>query len=98
MKFWIKIHGPVLAVCDEEVLGCVFEDGDIYFEVKESFYKGELVDKQQLIKLLMNMRNINIIGNNAVSIADSLGMVSKTINISGVKHAIIVKIKGDVYE
>jgi len=98
VKFWIKIHGPVLAVCDEEILGEVLEEGDICFEVKESFYKGELVDEQRLVNLLMNMRNINIIGNNAVAIADSLGLVSRTIEISGVKHAIIVKIKGDVYE
>lgn len=98
MKFWVKIHGPVLAVCDEDILGKVFEEGDIYFEVKESFYKGELVDIHELKSLLMNMRNINIIGNNAIKVADSLGFVSRTMEICGVKHAIIVKIRSDVYE
>ena len=91
-RFWIKIHGTVLAVCDEEILGEVFEEGEIYFEVKKSFYQGELVSEDTLKNLLINMKNINIIGNKAVCVAEELGLVERYITISGIKHAIIVKI------
>jgi hypothetical protein len=31
----------VVAICDSELLGKVFEEGQLQLDVKESFYKGE---------------------------------------------------------
>jgi len=54
--FYAKIHraqGKILvAICDEEILGKEFREGDIVLSVPPSFYKGEKVDLRQAIELI----------------------------------------------
>ncbi|MEM0372604.1 MAG: DUF424 family protein [archaeon] len=85
---WVKKHGKVLAVCDENVLGKKL--GRIL--VDEKFYKGELVDEERLSELLKEHENINIIGKKSVNAAKKQGIACCAAKIKGVPHALIFKI------
>jgi len=95
---YFKIHGTenntVLACCDKELIGKAFEEGDFYFEVKETFYKGETIDEEKLIKLLEENSNINLVGNKTIGIAIKQGFLREEdiIKIKNIKHAIILKV------
>ncbi len=91
--FFVKLHKKlgreVLAICDEDILGKTLDDGKIYFEIKESFYKGEKMPESEVRKLLENAVNYNIIGKEIVKIAIEIGVVDKdqVIKIKGISHA-----------
>jgi len=55
----LKIHKSyrdLVAVCDTELLGKYFEEGGFQLDVKESFYKGDEIDDDELQEILQDMR------------------------------------------
>jgi hypothetical protein len=62
MKVYCKIHKSqqyeVIAVCDEDILGKEFGNQ----KINEYFYKGDLMDISQAIRILKNASNFNIAG------------------------------------
>ena len=91
--FFLKIHQKlgraVIAICDEDILGKTFEEGDLFFEVKEDFYKGEKITKEKAKAILTEADNFNIIGKEIVDLALELNVIDKDsiIRIKGVPHA-----------
>ncbi len=91
--FFVKIHKKlgreVLAICDEDIIGKTLEEGNIHFEIKAEFYKGEKMSESQVKKLLESSPNHNIIGKEIVKIAIQVGVVDKeqVIKIKGIPHA-----------
>lgn len=83
----------VLATCDAELLGQVLRDGEIVFEVKESFYKGSKVSVEEAIDLVRQCAIVNMVGRHIVKRAIREGLVhpEAILEISGVPHAQIVK-------
>ena len=79
----------ILAVCDKEHLGKSFEEGNLFFEVREKFYGGEEITRDQLLDLIKDADSINFFGNKCVKIAIKEGLISESnvIIINGVKHA-----------
>jgi len=77
----------ILALCDSELLGKVFEEKELILDLKtyHSFYDGEKVNEKKAIELLKNATNINIVGKRSVETAKK----ALKINAEGVK-----KIKG----
>ncbi len=52
---WVKIHKSyrkIVAVCDENLLGKKFEEGTRQLDVRENFYNGQIISKEDLIPLL----------------------------------------------
>lgn len=95
---YVKVvkHGRqvLVAACDAEVLGKTLSDGDIVFEVRESFYKGLRVKVEEAIALIENATVANLIGTHIVKKAIKEGLVhpEAILLISGVPHAQIVKL------
>jgi len=95
---FIKIHKTgqkeILAVCDEDIIGKKFEQGDLCIEVSEVFYKDKKVDKKELEDLLKYYDNINIVGKDSIKIALELGIIEKEsiIQIKGIPHVQIFAI------
>ncbi len=56
--------------------------------MKEQFYKGAAISKEELKKILHEFNNINIVGNKAVAVAleEKLASGEQVIEIQGVKH------------
>lgn len=92
-NFYFKAHRHskelMLAVCDEEVLGQTFREGDVHITVGEGFYGGDLIGEEELRSRLGMFTIVNIVGNRSVEIAISEGIVDPeaVIVIGGVKHA-----------
>ncbi|AEC52427.1 hypothetical protein PNA2_1512 [Pyrococcus sp. NA2] len=96
-KIYVKIYriqGEVLlAACDEELLGKTFREGELKLEVKERFYKGELVDLDALEELLAEATIANLTGERVVRKAIELGYIdeSRVLRIQGIPHAQMAK-------
>ncbi|WP_297073374.1 DUF424 domain-containing protein [Thermococcus sp.] len=89
-----RVQGEVLlAACDEELLGKTFREGELKLEVKERFYKGELVEEEKLEELLEEATIANLTGERCVSKAIELGYVNpeRVLRIEGVPHAQMAK-------
>lgn len=56
----------VLAVCDSEILGKVFEEENLQLDLSSDFYKGEEMNKKELRFLIKKADIINAVGNEAV--------------------------------
>ena len=79
-----KIHHAyrdIIAVCDENLIGKIFEEGKFQLDVKESFFKGETASEAQLIEIMIDSSKedatFNIIGENSVKTALKAGIVDK---------------------
>ncbi|WP_258083003.1 DUF424 domain-containing protein [Thermococcus thermotolerans] len=90
-----RVQGEVLlAACDEELLGKTFREGELRLEVKERFYKGELVDENTLGAMLEEATIANLTGERCVRKAIELGYIDETrvLRIQGVPHAQMAKL------
>lgn len=84
----------MLACADDDLLGKTLKEGKISFKVNERFYKDKKVTKKELKGLLEQADNINLVGEESVSVALEEGYIKKEdiIRISGVPHAQIFKV------
>jgi len=88
----IKIHKTyrdIVAICDSDLIGKKFEQGEFQLDIKESFFKGEEISEEKTIQIMKEMSKedatFNIVGEKSVSTALKAGIVSQ----EGIK-----KIKG----
>ena len=59
----------ILAVCDKEILGKLFSEGDKQLDVSEDFYNGDDVDEDEAGDLMRNAHIVNIVGDKAIRLA-----------------------------
>lgn len=78
--FYVKIHHSqgysIVAVCDEEILGKVFREGDVVLDVSPSFYKGEKVDLRRALESIISADIAVITGRRIVEKLAEIGLVS----------------------
>ncbi|PGF15858.1 hypothetical protein CP556_06845 [Natrinema sp. CBA1119] len=70
-------EGVLVAVCDEEVLGETFEEGELSLTVTEEFYGGDEVDENAVVESLARAAVANIVGTRAVELAVEEGFVDE---------------------
>ncbi|MEM0331174.1 MAG: DUF424 family protein [Archaeoglobaceae archaeon] len=98
MKFRMKIYrvrGEVLvAVCDADIVGKVFREGNLKIEVKEEFYGTEEFEEKDVEEALRKATIANITGKMAVDLAIKIGIVDKdkVLRIENCPHAQMVLI------
>lgn len=80
----IKIHKSyrsIIAICDSDLLGKTFEQGNKILEVRESFYNGEEKNEEETIKLMEELSKedatFNIIGKKSVNAALKAGIIGE---------------------
>lgn len=92
----IKSYRDVVAVCDSSLLGKRFEEGKFQLDVKESFYKGDEVSKEEAIEIMKDMlkedATFNIVGEESVNAAVTAGIITEESvgKIQGVSFALIL--------
>lgn len=68
---YVKIHnrGPdvVVGACDCDIIGCCFKDGKRKLDVREAFYKGEVLPVSEAVILLSKAVNLNVVGKTIVN-------------------------------
>ena len=96
---FIKIHKAyryVAAICDKEILGKTFEQGNRILEIRESFYKGEMKSEQEMIALMQDLARedatFNIAGKKSVEAAIKAGIISREgiKKVQGIPFALVL--------
>ena len=88
----VKRNGPVFAACDENLLGKRFEDKELVLDIRESFYKGELVEEQEFIEMLAEAENANLVGENTINIAKKQKLINTVGRIKDIPYAMMFKV------
>ena len=92
----IRSYRDIVAICDSDLIGKKLEQENLQLDIKESFYRGKKVEKEELIKIIMNMKKedstFNIVGKESISIALELGIITKKgiKEIQGVPFALVL--------
>ncbi len=81
--------GRLVSVCDRDVLGETFENGELSITVTEAFYGGENADEEAVATSLSRASVGNLVGERSVSLAIEEGHVEKAnvLEIDGTPHA-----------
>ncbi len=92
----IRSCRDVVAVCDNDLIGKFFDEGDLQLDVKEGFYKGEDVSRERAIEIMQDMSNedatFNIVGEESVDAAIEAGIISEDgiKKIQGVPYSMVL--------
>ena len=96
---YLKIHESyraVVALCDENLLGKKFEEGKRQLEVRERFFKGDSLNKEEAINLLKRQQRedstFNIVGEESVKVAIEIGLIDKNqvAMVGGIPFALVL--------
>jgi hypothetical protein len=90
-----RVRGEILvAVCDSEIVGKVFKEGELKIEVREDFYGEREVGEDEVKNALRRATIANITGKKAVELAVKMGIVDRdrVLKIGDCLHAQMVTI------
>jgi uncharacterized protein len=80
---YLRIHqgggGRIVAVCDEDLIGRVLEDGATFMDLDRyrGFYVGSKAGAEAVKEALRAFSSANIVGKEAVGVALSMGIAGK---------------------
>ncbi len=89
----IKIHKredrTIVAVCDSDLLGRKFAEGDRQLDLTSDFYKGDERDDKDVGDLIRNADIVNLVGPKAVAIGLQEEVITQDhiVTIAGIPHA-----------
>lgn len=96
---FLKIHhapdgGTVVALCDGELLNTTLDHDGVTIPVTESFYGNQRVSPVEAADALRQADNANIMGERAVALAVSIGIITRSscIMIGNVPHAQVFRL------
>lgn len=81
--------GRLVSVCDADILGEEFENGEASLTVDPDFYDGEPAGPQAVVDSLAGCDVANLVGTRAVTLAVEEGFVDETnvLEFDGTRHA-----------
>ena len=93
LKAYRQGNETLVAVCDSEILGCEFREGDLHIEVRSDFYGEERASLTEVEEALRGATMANFVGCKAVRHAILLGYVDEenVLSIDGVLYAQMVR-------
>ena len=86
----------VVAICDDDLLGKRFEEGEFQLDVKESFYAGEKKSREETLGVIDFMAKedatFNAVGEEYVKLLIEAGILKKegVGEIGGVKFGLVL--------
>ena len=93
----VRVHEAyrkIIAICDSNLLGKKFEQGNMQIDVKESFYGGKEMQEKKILKIIEEAKKedacFNFVGKDSVGVAIKAGIVSENsiLMIAGIPHAL----------
>jgi hypothetical protein len=90
-----KSYKEVIAICDEDLIGKTFEEGEKKIFIRKNFFKDQQMSKQEVIKLIYRYANndatFNIVGKEAISTAIEAGLINEesTMKIQEIPIALV---------
>ncbi len=87
-------EATLVNVCDGDLLGKEFREGDVILRVAPSFYGGDEVDEATLNRLLDEGDIISLVGERCIGVAVKRGLAtwSSVKRISGIPHLNIYRL------
>ncbi|MBY9007169.1 MAG: DUF424 family protein [Candidatus Lokiarchaeota archaeon] len=86
MNVYIKVHYKndieIIAICDENLLCKVFQEGNLRIEISNHFFGGDLIQIDKAIAILKQVSYFNIIGESIVQEAIN----NKILNKEGIRY------------
>ncbi len=80
----VKIHKSyrnVVAICDSDLLGKKFEEGDMQLDLTGEFFNGEGLSKEEVLSILEEGKTedatFNIVGDAAIQLALKAGVIQE---------------------
>lgn len=94
MKMYNTDGHVIVAVCDMDIIGKQFKEGNLVIKINESFYKGELVSEVDVKNSLSCATIANIVGKRSIACAVECGCIDPdtVIYVDGIPHAQMVLI------
>lgn len=95
----IKIHKSyrkVVALCDSELIGKKFEEGNMQLDIRENFYNGEEINWERAVDMLKDLASddatFNIVGKKAIEAAVEAGLMNAegAMTVKGIPFALIL--------
>lgn len=59
----------LVSICDEELIGRVVSEGKLKVHISREYFYGEIVDKDEALKLIKTCQIVNLTGERAVALA-----------------------------
>ena len=82
----------VLALCDKDIFGSKFEEGDVVLDCTSAFYDGEETSDEDVVELLGQCAHANVVGAHAVRVTQGcIGGSPKT--VEGVAYMCVFRIE-----
>lgn len=95
-KILVKIHESqgrkIIAVCDKELVGKKFEEGEFCLDISYRFYGGEEMGEEEIIEILKDATNVNAVGENSVSLICKIFDGCGVIRICNIPHVQIFEL------
>jgi len=92
--FVVKAHftlegKKLLAICDKEILGKIFEQGNRQLDISSDFYKGEEVDEEKLRGEIGTANILNVVGDKSIKLLQKYNLADDKhiMYVSKVPHA-----------
>jgi hypothetical protein len=84
----------IVAVCDKDIIGKKFKEGNLVLKLEESFYKGCEACEDEIKEALACASIANIAGERSIACAVGCGCIDldTVIYIDGIPHAQMVQI------
>jgi len=96
MTLLVKIHKrnnqTIVAVCDSDLIGQLFEEGDRQLDLRSDFYKGEERERVEIGDIIRNADVINLVGERAVKLAVDEELIDpgQIIRVANIPHAQVI--------
>jgi len=92
VKEHIHNNRKLLAICDGNLIGKTFEEGDKALDVSKSFYQGEPMFEGDILNLIEDNTLLNIVGEESINFAVKNKLIEKDgiIKIKGIPHAMLL--------
>jgi len=96
-KTHVKDGKTLVAVCDKDIFGHVFEEEDNILDLRSDFYDGEEMSEEEVGDLIRNADMVNLVGTNAVKIGVEEDIIEedKVKTVEGVPYAVSVLLEGN---
>lgn len=95
----VKIHQnpegqKIMALCDQELLGKKFEEGNKQLDLSTDFYQGEEKTEQEIKEMLKEVYIVNLVGKQSLQLMENFKYSPEhIITVQGVPHAQILIVK-----
>ncbi len=84
----------VVAVCDKELLGKKFSEGEVVLDINKDFFEGFLTDIDEALHYVENAFTAMLVGENIVQEAIKAGLIhpEAVLKVSGIPYAHVVRL------